>query len=65
MSTAYAAARAYCPATEVDGHAAWTMGWAPLISRVDKAYLMLRRHIARQWSRQGTFNAEAVHHLPV
>jgi hypothetical protein len=26
---------------------------------------MLRRHIACQWSRQGVFNAEAAHHLPV
>jgi hypothetical protein len=31
----------------------------------DRAHLMLRRHIACQWSRHGAFNAKAAHHLPV
>jgi hypothetical protein len=52
-------------ATGVDGHAACRMVWTSLVSRVDRAHLMLRRHIAYQRSRQGTFNAEAAHHLPV
>jgi hypothetical protein len=52
-------------ATRVDGHAACRMVWTPPVSRVDRAHLMLRQHIACQRSRQGTFNAEAAHHLPV
>ena len=38
------------PATGVDGHAACRMAWSPPVSRVDRAHLMLRRHIACQWS---------------
>jgi hypothetical protein len=53
------------PATGVDGHAVCRMAWSPLVSRADRAHLMLRQHIACQWSRQGIFNAEAAHHLPV
>ena len=53
------------PAIGMDGHAAYRMAWSPPVSRVDRAHLMLRRHIACQWSRQGAFNAEAAHHLPV
>jgi hypothetical protein len=53
------------PATGVDGHATCRMTWSPPVSRVDRAHLMLRWHIACQRSRQGTFNAEAAHHLPV
>jgi hypothetical protein len=53
------------PATGVDGHAACRMAWSPPVSRVDMAHLMLRWHITCQWGRQGTFNAEAAHHLPV
>ena len=52
-------------ATRVDGHAACKMAWTPLVSRVDRAHLMLRRRIACQWSRQDAFNAEAAHHLLV
>jgi|SRR5690242_4049664 hypothetical protein len=46
-------------ATGVDGHASCRMAWASPVSRVDRAHLMLRQHIACQWSRQGAFNAEA------
>jgi hypothetical protein len=53
------------PAIRMDGHAACRMAWSPPVSRVDKAHLMLRWHIACQWSRQGAFNAEAAHHLPI
>jgi hypothetical protein len=53
------------PATGVDGHAACRMAWLPPVSRVDMAHLMLRQHIACQWSRQCVFNAKAAHHLPV
>jgi hypothetical protein len=49
----------------MDAHDACRMAWLPPVSRVDRAHLMLRRHIACQWSRQGAFNAEAAHHLPV
>jgi hypothetical protein len=52
-------------ATGVDGHAACRMVWTPPVSKVDRTHLMLRRHIACQWSRRGAFNAEAAHHLPV
>jgi hypothetical protein len=53
------------PATGMDRHAACRMTWSPPVSRVDRAHLMLRRHIACQWSGQGSFNAEAAHRLPV
>jgi hypothetical protein len=53
------------PATGMDRHAACRMTRSPLVSRVDRAHLMLRRHIASQWSGQGSFNAEATHRLPV
>jgi hypothetical protein len=53
------------PVTGMDKHASCRMAWTPPVSRVDMAHLMLRRHIACQWSRQGAFNAEAAHHLPV
>jgi hypothetical protein len=33
------------PATGVDGHAACRMAWTPPVGRVDRAHLMLRRHI--------------------
>jgi hypothetical protein len=52
-------------ATGVDEHAACRMVWMPLVSGVDRAHLMLRRHIACERSRQGAFNAETAHHLPV
>jgi hypothetical protein len=39
------------PATRVDGHATYSMAWSPPVSRLDRAYLMLRRHITCQWSR--------------
>jgi hypothetical protein len=52
------------PATGMDRHAACRMAWSPPVSRVDRAHLMLRRHIACQWSGQGSLNAEAAHHLP-
>jgi hypothetical protein len=51
--------------TKVGGHAACRMAWTPPISREDRAHLMLRRHIACQWSRRGVFNAEVAHHLLV
>jgi hypothetical protein len=38
------------PATGVDGHAACRMAWSPPVSRVDRAHLMLRRHITCQRS---------------
>jgi hypothetical protein len=53
------------PATGMDRHATCRMTWSPPVSRVDRAHLMLRRHIACQWSGQGSFNAEAAHRLPV
>jgi hypothetical protein len=53
------------PVSGMDRHAACRMAWTSSVSRVDRAHLMLRRHIACQWSRQGAFNAEATHHLPV
>jgi hypothetical protein len=53
------------PATGMDRHTACRMAWSPPVSRVVRDHLMLRRHIACQWSRHGTFDAEAAHHLPV
>jgi hypothetical protein len=53
------------PATEMDRHAACRMAWALSVSGVDRAHLMLRRHITCQRSGQGSFNAEAAHRLPV
>jgi hypothetical protein len=38
------------PATRMDRHATSRMAWSPPVSRVDRAHLMLRRHIACQWS---------------
>jgi hypothetical protein len=38
------------PASGMDRHAACRMAWSPSISGVDKTHLMLRRHIACQWS---------------
>jgi hypothetical protein len=53
------------PATGMDRHAACRMAWSLSISRVDRAHLMLRRHITCHRSEQGSFNAEAAHRLPV
>jgi hypothetical protein len=53
------------PATGMDRHAACRMAWSPPVSRVDRAHLMLRRHIACQWSGQGSLNTEAAHCLPM
>jgi hypothetical protein len=53
------------PATGMDRHAACMMTWSRTVSRVDMAHLMLRRHIACQWSGYGSLNAEAAHRLPV
>jgi hypothetical protein len=39
------------PVIGMDMHATCRMAWTPPISRVDRAHLMLRRHIACQWSR--------------
>ena len=39
------------PATGADGHAACRIAWSPPVSRVDRAYLMLRRHIDCQLDR--------------
>jgi hypothetical protein len=44
-------------ATGMDRHASCRMAWSPPVSRVDMAHLMLRRHIACQWSRHDAFNA--------
>jgi hypothetical protein len=53
------------PATGMDRHAAYRMVWSPPVTRVDMAHLMLRQHIACQWSGQGSLNAEAAHRMPV
>jgi hypothetical protein len=53
------------PATGMDRHAAYRMAWSLPVSRVDRAHLMLRRHIACQWSGHGSLNTEAAHRLPV
>jgi hypothetical protein len=53
------------PATKIDMHAAYRMAWSLPVSGVDRAHLMLRRHITCQRSGQGSFNAEAAHRLPV
>jgi hypothetical protein len=37
-------------ASGMDRHAAWRMAWSPPVSGVDMTHLMLRRHIACQWS---------------
>jgi hypothetical protein len=39
-------------ATGMDRHAACRTAWSLPVSDVDRAHLMLRRHIARQWSGQ-------------
>jgi hypothetical protein len=53
------------PTTGMDRHAACWMAWSPPVNRVDRAHLMLRWHIACQWSGQGSLNAEAAHCLPM
>jgi hypothetical protein len=53
------------PATGMGRHATCRMAWSPPVSRVDRAHLMLRWHIACQWSGHGSLNAEAAHRLPV
>jgi hypothetical protein len=53
------------PTTGMDRHAACKMAWSPPVSRVDRAHLMLRWHIAYQWSGQGSLNVETAPRLLV
>jgi hypothetical protein len=52
-------------ATRMDRHTTCRMAWSLSVSGVDRAHLMLRRHITCQRSGQGSFNAEMAHRLPV
>jgi hypothetical protein len=50
------------PATGLDRHAACRMAWSLPVNEVDRAHLMLRRHVTCQRS---SFNTEAAHRPPV